>query len=131
MIFAPKMKIYTVHNKPEDTSLENTIFVPEGFSWKAFVFNVLWLLYYRVWFASLFVVLVLVFFEWVGYKDLLDEASLGVIQFAFLFLVGQNANDWRRDSLKRKGYALTDIVASDSNFRARQRYFDRKLSFVA
>ena len=130
MIFAPKMKIYTVHNKPEDNSLENTIFIPEGFSWKAFVFNVLWLLYHRVWLASFFVATMLIVFSLAEKQGLLDTQKIAIIQLGFLVIVGYHANDWRRASLRRKGYTISDVVASDSNFRARQRYFDSKLSFT-
>src|SRR5215213_493917 len=42
------MKIFTAHRPPQ-ASLEEAVFIKEGFSWPAFFFPVIWLVLKRLW----------------------------------------------------------------------------------
>ena len=46
------MKIYTVLEPPDGKS-ERVAFVPEGFSWGALMFGLLWALWHRMWVVAL------------------------------------------------------------------------------
>ena len=50
------MKVYTFHVDPEVAGLAEAVAIREGFSWLAFLFDVLWLFYWRLWFWLLVVV---------------------------------------------------------------------------
>jgi hypothetical protein len=122
------MRIYTVHINPESpNAVERAVFVAEGFSWKAFIFGILWTLYHRLWAVSLVIFAIMALFLIVGEQKLLDTNSLFILEVAFNFFIGFNANDWRRNALSRHGYITYDVVASDSYLHARQRYFERVL----
>ncbi len=132
MFFAPKMKIYTVHIKPSDAEgtegAESAIFVREGFSWRAFLFNILWLIYHRLWVAALGVAVVISLLGAAEDKEWLDASSLFILQLAFNLIIGYQANDWRRSDLARRGYIISDIVVSDGEIRAQQRYFEQMVA---
>jgi hypothetical protein len=126
MIFFPKMRIYTVHINPEIAhAVEKPILVSDGFSWKALVFGVLWTLYHRLWTVSIVLAAVAVLFILASEHKWLDATSLFILQAAFNFYIGFSASDWYRDSLAARGYITYDIVVSDSDMRAQQRYFER------
>lgn len=120
-MFAPKIKIYTVHGDGE----HDAIFIRESFSWAAFMFGPLWTLYHRLWFATFMLAAIFALLAHAGEKGWLDEPRLAVLQFALAVIIGFFANDWRRAKLARQGLHMRDIVASDSLLRAQQRYFDR------
>ncbi len=121
-----KPQIYTVHINPaNNNAVEKAVFVREGFNFYAFVFGVLWALYYRIWGFALFLVFLIFFFAVAEYVKWLDRDSLAIIHLAFNLLVGYHANDCRRASLARRGYIMSDVVVSDNELRAQQRYFDR------
>ena len=126
MIFCSKIRIYTVHINPElPHAVEKSIFVREGFSWKAFMFGVLWTLYNRLWTISIALVAVMTLLGMAEEHKFISASSLSILQIALSLYVGFSANDWYRDSLARRGYITSDIVASDSDLRAQQRYFER------
>lgn len=121
-----KLKLYTVHVKPDDSAaLENPVFVEEGFSVWAFFFGPLWAFYNRLWGVGLALLLVEALMVSLDKHEVLLPESIALLMFGYKTLTGYLANDWRRSGLARRGYALYDVVASDSELRASQRYFDR------
>lgn len=123
------MKIYTVHVKPSADDaypLERqagAIFVPEGFSIWAFLFQVLWALYHRLWLVALLMFVALVVVNAViGYAGL-SGGSAFLVQFLVALLIGAEAQNLRRWTLKRRGYELRAVVAGDVVADAEHRYF--------
>ena len=124
-----KPQIYTVHINPaNNNAVEKAVFVREGFSVYAFIFGVLWALYHRAWGFAIFLGVFAVLFGVAEHSKWMDRDSLAIIQLAFSFLVGYHANDCRRASLAKRGYIMSDVVASDNEMRAQQRYFDRMVA---
>jgi hypothetical protein len=101
------MRVWTVH-APAAASrrARPPVLVPEGFSWGAFLFALPWLLFHRLWLATLVyvaVVLLLVLF--------LPEPAGTVAAVAVQFLLACHAQDLRRRALARRGYRLAHVVA--------------------
>lgn len=129
MFFLPKTQIYTVHINPsKSNAMEKAVFVREGFNIFAFIFVILWALYQRMWLVVLGMVVISVLFASVEEAKLLDKLSIATLQLTFQVIVGLYANDLRRWSLARRGYILADVVVSDNELLAQQRYFDRVLA---
>lgn len=123
------LKIYTVHIKPGvPQGEEKPIFVKEGFNFAAFLFPALWALYRRLWVAVFLLVGIDSLLAQMLVAHMLNPASLIVIDLGIHVLTGLLGNDWRRASLKRRGYIVADISAADSRLRAEQRYFERHLA---
>jgi hypothetical protein len=123
------MKIYTVHVRPAadgaypDSRQGEAVFVPEGFSWWAFLLQPLWAIYHRLWLGVvLIVVLNIAVALMVDGLALSGDGGfwLNVVAAA---LIGAEANDWRRRALRQQGYALRGIVAGDDMEEAERRYF--------
>ncbi len=125
-----RLSTYAVYIHPEKpNALEQARFVPEGFSWVAFVLSVvllapLWTLYHRLWLLTAFIIL---FFVGLGYLQVeawLDEMSGFILHIGFSLWVGFGAYDWYGTVLRQRGYALSGVVMAPNLVGAQQRFFD-------
>lgn len=124
-----KPQIYTVHINPaQEHAMEKALFVREGFNFAGFFFGILWALYMRMWRVAGLIFLVVTILAIAEDLKLVDNVTLAILQVAFSVIVGFQANDWRRSTLARSGYIMSDVVVSDNKLRAQQRYFDRVLA---
>ena len=121
-----RVKLYSVHLRAWSNEADrDAVFVREGFSWGAFVFSLAWALWHRLWVAALLIAGALAALalaeEFLGLGLVLAHAaSLGLGVW-----IGFEANDWRREALKRRGYAEAGIVAATSLAEAEHRFFTR------
>ncbi|MEK6745786.1 MAG: DUF2628 domain-containing protein [Pseudomonadota bacterium] len=129
MFLLPRTQIYTVHIDPsKPNSVENAVFIREGFNFFAFIFGILWALYHRIWLVAVGLIIISGLFAFSEEAKLLDKMSLAILQVAVQAIIGFYGNDWRRWTLARRGYIMSDVVVSDNELRAQQRYFDRVLT---
>lgn len=120
------MRIYTVHVRTPASRLDRDIqLVKEGFSWPAFFFTVIWALWSRLWLvAAIFLaveVLWMVASSWLGLHPVLNA----VISVGMAAAIGFVANDLKRSTLFRRGYAEVGVVAGNDRDAALQRFFDQ------
>jgi hypothetical protein len=115
------MTIYTVHLHDQDAQAAD--FVPDRFSWGAFVFAPLWLLWHRLWVPAFLwgVVMAIIFAVPLGLSFFAKEFAA----FLIAFLCGLEGNEWRRQKLLREGKPLTDIVSGDTQDDAEIHFFHR------
>lgn len=127
------MTIYAVHapvaaRKNLAAAADRCAFVRDSFSWGAFVFGPLWLLRHQLWVA---------FLGWLGAALLLWAGSYWLNLSAsaiFWSLVAINAflalegGVLRSAALRRRGYELADIVATDSRDDAERIFYPRWLA---
>ena len=118
------MKLFTVHYNPARSDPDDQyVFVKEGFNWPAFFVPIVWLIYRR---QILGIVAYLVAMSvLLGVFELLsitDEVSL-VCSLGISFLIGAEANDWRRASLTRGGYRVVEVVSGQTMVEAETRFF--------
>ena len=122
------MAVYTVHEPPmreESTpDPERFVFVRDGFSFTAFVFGPVWMLWHRMW---------LIFFGYVIVAGILEIALRGVgassgatslVGFLFALLIGFEAPTLRRFALRRRKWSNLGIIVGDNLESAEQRFFD-------
>lgn len=118
------LRVYTVHLPPPSSDDPTPALVKEGFSWPGFFFGVIWALWHRLWIeaAALLALLIAagVIFDVAG----LGESIESLIMFAIALLVGFNGNDWRRESLRRRGYQEVGVVAGPDEENALRRFLD-------
>jgi hypothetical protein len=118
------MRIYTVHLRPGAEEPADPLLVKEGFCWPAFFFSVVWALWNRMWLSALLFLVVIVAAD-VAAEALGLPPNLGLaLNLAIALLIGWGANDLRRWSLAREGYALEGIVAATGEDAATRRWFD-------
>lgn len=118
-------KIYNVYEKPEAAEPTQRVeLVREGFSFVAFVFNLLWLLYHRLWMAAAAYMALLVFValaaEWFG----ISELGLALAQLWLQVMIAFHAADLRGRALVRRGYRMAGVLAATTDIEAERRYHE-------
>src|SRR4051812_25971719 len=91
------MKIYTLHlprdARPGDPEiLEQAELVKDGFSWGAFLFTFLWLLFHRLWLAGIAVLVALIAFDVALALLQVQPFAATVAHLLLMLLIGFEAN---------------------------------------
>ena len=115
------MKSWTVHLKPD----REPVLLRDGWSWGAFVFGPLWLLFRRAWVLAAL---------WLALSILLVALTPGearpVLAFALSVLAGLLGWDMVRWSLLRRGYGLAHVLAARDEEGALARLFGARPDLV-
>lgn len=128
-MFGNSSKIYNVYiNSAANDSVEEMVLVPEGFSFMAFILNLFWALYHRIWSLAFLTFAVLTILELLYIEKILPEDMTLILRLVFSLWVGFEANDWRSASLERRGYALVDLVSGANEENAKIRFLDKNIS---
>jgi len=119
------MAVYTVLEPPASgddmRDAERVAFVRDGFSWLAFLFPLLWLLWHRMWLVFVLWIAIVVLAEW-GASFLGGPAPL-VAAAAIAVLIGFEANNLRRWTLERRGWRFAGVVAGTDRSECERRFF--------
>ena len=119
------MAVFTVHSPEGASNADATTFVREGFSWPAFSFGPLWLLWNRLWFAfGLWLVWIAALGAGAAWLKLGANSVLAAHLLGQVFL-GLEASALLRDKLARRGLALRDIVVGRAMEDVEIRFFRR------
>jgi Protein of unknown function (DUF2628) len=123
------MAVYTVHEPPpkrfEQTSdPERFAFVRDGFSFSAFVFGPLWMLWHRMWLALVGYVGVSAALELVFSLLSTTAAPRLVAGFLLAILVGIESATLRRFTLGRRRWTNLGVIVADDLEAAERRFFD-------
>ena len=125
-------RAYTLHvpagaGAGDPDALEDAELVDDGFSWGAFVFTFLWFFLNRLWLAGL-AVMVAVIGSVVALQALWVPGGAAFLAYALLaFLIGLEANNLRRWTLRRRKPAVDVVTASDLD-EAEAKAFSRWLA---
>jgi xanthosine utilization system XapX-like protein len=124
------MPIFTIHvpdSAPDLlTRADRTVFVREGFSLRAFLFGLLFLLWHRLWIATA---------VWVTLLLALGAAWLALHPPAFVMValvglmhlyLGAESADLVRSAFERRGLPMRDLVSAASLGDAEVVYFGRE-----
>ncbi len=119
------MRLYTVHCRQGSREPDReAVLVKEGFCWPAFLFAPLWAAWRRLWLVLALVLAAALILE-IGIDmsgaDPLTAMAGGLGLSAY---IGFSANDWRRASLRRRGYRLEGLAAASDEDAAMRRFFD-------
>jgi hypothetical protein len=98
------MKVFTVHARGGGTP--RTRLVREGFSFWAFLFGPLWLLWRGLWLVLLGYLLLVVAVAF------LPDPWEGWVGFGLQVMLGLHARDLERWTLRRRGFSAEGVVAA-------------------
>jgi len=107
---------YTVHqpliSAPDPLAQADQLrFVKDGFSWLAFLFPILWLIFHRMWLVLGVYLIAVSSLELVSAVIGLNEVALGVLAIATGFIVGSEGNNLRRWTLERSGHRMIAAIS--------------------
>ncbi|HUD89530.1 MAG TPA: DUF2628 domain-containing protein [Xanthobacteraceae bacterium] len=123
------MSVYTVHEPPQRmaddaVNAERFVFVRDGFSFWAFLFAPLWMLWHRMWLVLLGFVVVSVALETLVKVAGASAFVVSLIGLLISLLVGLEAGTLRRFTLGRRGWSNVGVVSGDDVEDAERRFFD-------
>jgi hypothetical protein len=123
------LRVYTVHLPPVHGLRGDALdplpqLVKEGFSWPAFFLGFVWALSNKLWIVAASLVAITLVLGVVFDELNLDEITTTIIFFAIAVLVGFLGNDWRRMSLRRRGYRDSGVVTAPNMETAIRRFLD-------
>ncbi|MEE7476345.1 DUF2628 domain-containing protein [Methylobacterium hispanicum] len=126
------MRSYTLHLPPEARpgeayGLDRAVIVPDGFSWAAFAFSVVWFLFHRLWIAALLVAAGLALVAAGGYALGLSRPAATLVSLLVGVLIGLEASSLRRWTLARRGWPVRDAVLAGSPAEAEAKAMARWL----
>jgi hypothetical protein len=123
------MPVYTVHapttNGADLGATDKFVFVRDGFHFWAMIFGPLWLLWNRLWLATIGWIIAAIVLDIVLVR--LGAGSLGIFGANVLgaILMGLEAASLRRWTLSRRRWRQLDTVVGDDEETAERRFFDR------
>lgn len=116
------MRIYTVL-EPPDGKPEKVVLIPEGFSWGAFFFTMLWAFWQRMWVVGLLLFVVSALLTVATNLHLLGGGLASVLQFAISLVFGFEARNLQLMSLERSGFHRAGLIQATSYDAAELAYF--------
>lgn len=122
------MTVYSVYEPPVQAPdlaerADRLAFVREGFAWPALLVPLLWLIYYRMWIESIFLVLIYVALQLAFGLDAQGQTLFSWASVAIAVLFAFEANDLRAASLERRGYRLVGVASGRDRTEAERRFF--------
>ena len=123
------MPVYTVHGPSsygaDISATDKFTFVRDGFHVAAMVFGPLWLIWNRLWLATIGWILVTVALQ-IGLRAIgAGTAAMAAADALVAILLGLEAASVQRWTLSRGNWRQLDIVVADDEDAAERRFFDR------
>ena len=111
------MTTYSIYAKPHDAMAAEAIFLPESFSWGAFVFTWVWALWNRMWIVGIIVMAVLLL------GTVLPPAMQFLVNVSVGVFLGLHGNDLLGWSLTRRGFSVIGLSAGSTLEEAELRFY--------
>ncbi|MCV0424407.1 MAG: DUF2628 domain-containing protein [Roseibium sp.] len=125
------MSTYVVMAPPEFEDLagdprqiDRLAFVPDKFSFLAFLFSIVWLLVHRMWLVLLGYLAVTLVIEVLALS--ISAEAMGIVALLISLLFGLEAQALRRWSLERKGWRVIGIAEGVSRDDAELRFLHKE-----
>ena len=111
------MTTYSIYAKPDDKAAAEAIFLPDKFSWGAFVFTWVWALWNRMWIVAALVLSVMFI------ASALPTVPQFLLSLAVNIFMGLHGNDLLGWSLKRRGHSEIGLSNGGSVEEAELRFY--------
>lgn len=122
------MTLYTVL-EPRDGKPERVALVPEGFSWSALAFTVLWALWHRMWVAAALLFALTSAFTVLVNLEMLAPGLASLLQFGIALIFGFEARGLQVMSLERAGFRRSGLIQASNAEAAELAYFAGRAPF--
>ncbi len=123
------MPVYTVHapvsGGADFRATDRFAFVRDGFHFWAFLFGPLWLLWHRLWLATIGWLILVAALDATLLRLGAGRTAVMLAGLVVALLFGFEAASVRRWTLARNKYRQLDVVVADDEEAAEHRFFDR------
>jgi hypothetical protein len=124
-----RMRVYSVHEPPVRgldplPDAERFVFVRDGFSFRAFLFAPLWMLWYRMWLVLIGYVVLSAVVETALVAAGASRTDVLVVALLIALLIGLEASTLRRFTLNRRGWRNIGVISGDNLEDAERRFFE-------
>jgi len=125
------MAVYTVHGPASyygsdvRTAPDELVFVRDGFYVWALIGTFFWLLWHRLWLATLGYLVITIIAEIMMWSAGVGSGTRFLVMAVIALLLGLEAGSLRRWKLSRRKWRQLDIVVADSEEAAERRFFER------
>ncbi len=123
------MSVYTVLQPDFETdparTAERTVFLPDGFSWPAFLLGPIWLGYHRAWRALALWFIASVSVSVPSVLGWVHPDAIALVELAISIYLGIEGNSLREAALSRRKFRAVDVIAGDSPEHAEEVFFRR------
>lgn len=116
------MNIYSVYFDSSKKK-NNLLFIRQGFSFTAGIFNFFWAMYHKMWFIVFLMVIISAAISNSATSYIVYSVKVAIV-FIFCFF----ASELREYYAKKRGFALSDIVVANSEEDAELKYYMRSTS---
>jgi hypothetical protein len=117
------MRLFTVL-EPPDGNADRVAFVPEGFSYAAFLLTVVWALWYRMWIVAALLFALTAALTVATNLELLGPGLAAVINFGIALLFGFEARALQVKSLEGVGFRRAGLIQASDGEAAELAYFE-------
>lgn len=128
MKFIINMKHFSVY-LPQDNKLEQAIFITEEFSFKAFLFSLIWALYNKLYCVSFVILSLVMLVSVLLYNECVLSAVVVKISCCIPLFCGVNASMWLQNSLLKKNFDFVGIVIAKNITEAQMKFFSEYSGF--
>jgi hypothetical protein len=111
------MTTYSIYAKPNDAAAVEAIFLPDSFSWGAFVFTWVWALWNRMWIVAVLVLSVMLI------ASALPTVPQYLLALVVNIVMGLHGNELLGWSLTRRGHAEIALSNGGSLEEAELRFY--------
>lgn len=119
------MASYVVLTPPDSAFPDDeTVLIRDGFSWLALIIPLLWLLWYRLWFAAALLLLLTIAIALAAGQFPAYSLALTASSFLVSTFVGLEGNGWRIAKKERQGWTLRSVVEAENHATAEEIWFD-------
>ncbi|MET4701892.1 hypothetical protein ABIE65_004941 [Constrictibacter sp. MBR-5] len=126
-----KMRMWTTHL--HDAGLYSgpeVLVVKDGFCWPAFFLTFVWALWHRMWLTAVLLLAGSLAVGAGGELAGLSQTAQAALGLGFSIFIGTSANDWRRASLRRRGWDDGSSVVAANREAAEWRLFQHDEGMV-
>lgn len=118
------MKIYSVYIKNLE-KVEDAVFVKQGLSLFAPIFNVLWAVYNKMWFLSIILLAIKISLYLLKANGAVSEYIYMILSVTFVLTLLVCGNDMKEFFLKKQGNQYITMVCGENIIDAKNRFFKK------
>ena len=119
------MKIFSIYASDKKDKIEKAVYIPDGFSFWAFAFNIFWFFYYKIWVHAVFYIFLYLSVAQLTTLGMLSPTQAFLINMLISLYIGLTARESYGKNLERSGYYLADIISANDVDDAEYKYISR------